>query len=143
MALCVLFSLKCELPFCVQLLLQCLSAALRQEGVEVVQAHGLSRTLVKIHQVLGQAKPRLQHVLDMAACHGHAIQNLQEKRRDPQAVDPVVQSELVRKETVFLFFPVCFICVANISRVSNQNGVSLLYIMLEIHHSGREPSICM
>ena len=28
-----------------------------------------------------------------------------------------------------------------ISRVSNKNGVSLLYIMLEIHHSGREPSI--
>ena len=28
-----------------------------------------------------------------------------------------------------------------ISRVSNQNGVSPLYIMLEIHHSGREPSI--
>ena len=29
----------------------------------------------------------------------------------------------------------------NISRVSYQYGVSLLYIMLEIHHSGREPSI--
>ena len=29
----------------------------------------------------------------------------------------------------------------NMSRVPNQNGVSLLYIMLEIHHSGREPSI--
>ena len=28
-----------------------------------------------------------------------------------------------------------------ISRVSDQNGVSLLCIMLEIHHSGREPSI--
>ena len=28
------------------------------------------------------------------------------------------------------------------SRVSNQNGVSPLYIMLEIHHSGREPSNC-
>ena len=28
-----------------------------------------------------------------------------------------------------------------ISRVPNQNGVSLLYIMLEIHHSGWEPSI--
>ena len=28
-----------------------------------------------------------------------------------------------------------------ISRVPKQNGVSLLYIMLEIHHSGREPSI--
>ena len=28
-----------------------------------------------------------------------------------------------------------------ISRVPDQNGVSLLYIMLEIHHSGREPSI--
>ena len=25
-------------------------------------------------------------------------------------------------------------------RVPNQNGISLLYIMLEIHHSGREPS---
>ena len=29
----------------------------------------------------------------------------------------------------------------HISRVSDQNGVSLLYIMLEIHRSGREPSI--
>ena len=28
-----------------------------------------------------------------------------------------------------------------ITRVSDQNGVSLLYIMLEIHHSGQEPSI--
>ena len=27
-------------------------------------------------------------------------------------------------------------------RVSDQNGASLLYIMLEIHHSGRKPSIC-
>ena len=26
------------------------------------------------------------------------------------------------------------------SRVSDQNGVSLLYIMLKIHHSGQEPS---
>ena len=29
---------------------------------------------------------------------------------------------------------------SNILRVSDQNGVSLLYIMLEIHHSGWEPS---
>ena len=29
------------------------------------------------------------------------------------------------------------------SRVSDQNGVSLLYVMLEIHHSGWEPSICL
>ena len=28
------------------------------------------------------------------------------------------------------------------SRVSNQNGVSLLYIMLELNHSCQEPSIC-
>ena len=28
-----------------------------------------------------------------------------------------------------------------ISRVLDQNGVSLLYIVLEIHHSGQEPSI--
>ena len=27
-------------------------------------------------------------------------------------------------------------------RVPGQNGVSLLYTVLEIHHSGREPSIC-
>ena len=30
----------------------------------------------------------------------------------------------------------------SISRVPDQNGVSLLYIMLEIHHSGWEPSVC-
>ena len=29
----------------------------------------------------------------------------------------------------------------NISSIPGQNGVSLLYIMLEIHHSGREPSV--
>ena len=29
------------------------------------------------------------------------------------------------------------------SRVFDQNGVSLLYIMLEIHLSGREPSKCV
>ena len=29
----------------------------------------------------------------------------------------------------------------DITRIPDQNGVSLLYIMLEIHHSGREPSI--
>ena len=28
------------------------------------------------------------------------------------------------------------------SRVTDQNGVSLLYIMLEIHQSGWEPSQC-
>ena len=32
--------------------------------------------------------------------------------------------------------------VLYILRVSYQNGVSLLHIMLEINHSGREPSIC-
>ena len=31
----------------------------------------------------------------------------------------------------------------NKSRVPNQNGVSLLYIVLEIHHSGRELSKCL
>ena len=29
----------------------------------------------------------------------------------------------------------------NMSRVPDQNGVSLLYIMLEIYHSGRKPSM--
>ena len=32
------------------------------------------------------------------------------------------------------------LCCRMISSVSNQNGVFLLYIMLEIHHSGQEPS---
>ena len=32
--------------------------------------------------------------------------------------------------------------MCHISRVPDQNGVSLLYIMLEIHHSGRKPLIC-
>ena len=31
--------------------------------------------------------------------------------------------------------------VGTILRVPNQNGVSVLYIMLEIHHSDQEPSI--
>ena len=29
----------------------------------------------------------------------------------------------------------------NISKISDQNGISLLYIMFEIHNSGWEPSI--
>ena len=36
----------------------------------------------------------------------------------------------------------CYVFVY-ISRVSDQNGVSFLYIMLEIHHSGQKPSICV
>ena len=35
----------------------------------------------------------------------------------------------------------CLQHVCLYSRVSDQNGVSLLYIMLEIHHSVRKPSI--
>ena len=31
--------------------------------------------------------------------------------------------------------------VITISRVSNQNGISLLYIIVKIYHSGRKPSI--
>ena len=34
----------------------------------------------------------------------------------------------------------CVSVGADSPRVPNQNGVSLLYIMLEIHHSGQEPS---
>ena len=45
-------------------------------------------------------------------------------------------------------FKNCFVCrtvweLESVSRVSDQNGVSLQYITLEIHHSGREPSICV
>ena len=51
------------------------------------------------------------------------------------------------KCTVMLFLAQADPCAAvadstikNISRVPDQNGVCLLYIMLEIDHSGREPS---
>ena len=49
--------------------------------------------------------------------------------------------DYVREMTVQKF---CIVHIDrfNISRVPDQKGVSLLYIMLEIHHSGREPSIC-
>ena len=33
------------------------------------------------------------------------------------------------------------VCCVYVSRVPNQNGISLLYIMLEIHHSDQEPWI--
>ena len=42
---------------------------------------------------------------------------------------------------IYICLHVCRLWGGNISRVSDQNGVSLLYIMLEIYHSGREPSI--
>ena len=29
-----------------------------------------------------------------------------------------------------------------ILRVSDQNGISQLYIIVQIHHSGRKPSVC-
>ena len=47
---------------------------------------------------------------------------------------------------IVIFIVVCYyllLLLYNMSRVSDQSGVSLLHIMLEIHHSGREPSIYM
>ena len=45
---------------------------------------------------------------------------------------------------VYMCVCVCArMCGMCISRVPNQNGVSPLYIMLEIHHSGPEPLICV
>ena len=40
-------------------------------------------------------------------------------------------------------FMLCNYVLKNILRVSDQNGISLLYIMFEIHHSGQEPLICV
>ena len=58
------------------------------------------------------------------------------------------------RETAFVFFFFSSLlfqkrcmqvvsCRVYISRVPDQNDVSLLYMMLEIHYSGREPSICL
>lgn len=81
--------------FPLQLLMQCMNGALGQEGVEV-QAHRLSQVLVRVHRLMVAVRPRLQAVLDMAACHPQAIQALQEKRRDPQTLSSVREAELVR-----------------------------------------------
>ena len=78
----------------VQLLMQCMNSALGQEGVEV-QAHRLSQVLVRVHRLMVTVRPRLQAVLDMAACHPQAIQALQDKRHDPQVFDQ--DNELVTK----------------------------------------------
>ena len=47
--------------------------------------------------------------------------------------------EILNDERMQSMFLICG-CTC-ISRVPGQNGVSPLYIMLEIHHSDREPSI--
>ena len=44
---------------------------------------------------------------------------------------------------VYIKVPCEHSCSVYISRVLDQNGVSRLYNMLEIHHSGPEPSICV
>jgi hypothetical protein len=77
-----------------QLLLQCMDAALHQEVVEV-KAHCLSRAVVGVHHVLGKARPRLQAVLDLAACHPQAIHMLQQTRHDPETLGPNAEPELV------------------------------------------------
>ena len=46
-----------------------------------------------------------------------------------------------RNPVSFREFPTRMIYLDYISRVSDQNGVSVLYIMLDIHHSGWEPWI--
>ena len=47
----------------------------------------------------------------------------------------------IHVKTVLGSFTYAKLSPLNISRVSEQNGVSLLYIMLEIHHSGWELSV--
>ena len=47
----------------------------------------------------------------------------------------------VNLSSISYVLPLGCVAMCNISRVSDQNGVSLIYIMLEIHHSGQEPSI--
>ena len=48
------------------------------------------------------------------------------------------------RKTSFLGFSShkLMVSVAFVARVSNQNGVSRLFVIVEIHHSGRKPSIC-
>ena len=46
--------------------------------------------------------------------------------------------ETARTRGFQLFFASPVASLGTILRVSDQNGVSLLYIMLDIHHSGRD-----
>ena len=59
------------------------------------------------------------------------------KSFDNKVKSPKSKAGLVHLACLLSFW----IHMSNISRVPGQNGVSLLYIMLEIRHSGREPSI--
>ena len=43
---------------------------------------------------------------------------------------------------VYVCVCVCVCVCIWVWRVSDQNGISLLYIMLEIYRSGQEPSMC-
>ena len=54
---------------------------------------------------------------------------------------PVILTSLDKPTVIFSVKDWIQSAVGYISRVPYQNGVSLLYIMLEIHHSGQEPSI--
>ena len=47
----------------------------------------------------------------------------------------------ILQDSIYQGFPTRMVCLNYILRVSDQNGVYLLYIMLEIHHSGWGPSI--
>ena len=62
------------------------------------------------------------------------------KRKEKNEVNVFIVSHSVNENGIKNTNLSIVICSHNISRVPNQNGVSLLYIILEIHYSGREPS---
>ena len=83
----------------------------------------------------------------MISTHTHCLhreehkQNLCEENWSLALASPWALSLLSTFTVSYRGFPTSMVYLYSILRVSDQNGVSLLYIMLEIHHSGREPSI--
>ena len=96
----------------------------------------------------GQQKMDL-HLHVVAAQHGSAAAWWPPGARQSRKTDILITWQ-VKDILLLLAFLSCMfkqpstLCIYNtiyVSRVPDQNSVSLLYIMLEIHHSGQEPSI--
>ena len=98
-----------------------------------------SRSLNKLPPIQGKKVSSVLSILQSADSF------LREKRKMARKTPAIVHSGADTGGCVILRSWVTWgwlLCDTNIWRVSNQNGVSLLYIMLEIHHSGPEPSTC-
>ena len=82
------------------------------------------------------------HLKEFNGLESEPMLTLREKSSLPEAhrrVEPTMLHHALC-DTWYSMHSTIQVCHA-VTSAQDQNGVSLLYIMLEIHHSGREPSI--